>query len=149
MTSTEIINKLPYVYPFLYVDEILSVDNDAIVGTYRYPNDLPFYQGHFKNNPVTPGVILTETMAQIGLVSLGIYITRDQDLAHNDINNEIEIAMTNATIDYFLPVLPTEEVTVKAYKVYFRFNKLKCKVEMYNKRNQLVSRGHISGMIKL
>ena len=143
MTSEQIINKLPYKHPFLFVDEIIAVDDSSISGSYTYPENLFFYKGHFIDKPITPGVILTETMAQIGLVSFGIYLTRDSESA---IENAT-IAMTSNAIDYFLPVLPSEKVIVKAQKEYFRFNKLKCKVEMYNENDQLVSRGQISGMI--
>jgi len=143
MTSQDIISALPYEYPFLFVDEILSIDENAVLGTYTYAQDLPFYSGHFKNNPITPGVILTETMAQIGLVCLGIYLHDDEN-----INSDIRIAMTSSGIDYFLPVLPLDKVWVKSTKEYFRFNKLKCKVEMHNEKEQLVCRGYISGMLK-
>jgi len=144
MTSKEIISKLPYQYPFLFVDEILTIDESTVIGTYTYPDGLPFYAGHFKDNPITPGVILTETMAQIGVVCMGVYIQNKQGKLHEN----IQIAMTSNAIDYFIPVLPNEKVTVKSIKEYFRFNKLKCKVEMYNEKDELVCRGTISGMIK-
>jgi 3-hydroxyacyl-[acyl-carrier-protein] dehydratase len=51
---------------------------------------------------VTPGVILTEVMAQI-LVSLGIY------LLNNTINKPIAIALTSSAIDFFKPVFPNEK----------------------------------------
>jgi 3-hydroxyacyl-[acyl-carrier-protein] dehydratase len=77
MNSAEILKKLPYSYPFLFVDELLSVDENGAVGTFIFNENLDFYKGHFKNNPVTPGVILTECMAQIGLVCLGIYLIKN------------------------------------------------------------------------
>jgi len=144
MTSEEIISFLPYEYPFLFVDEILSIDENSVSGTYTYSSALPFYTGHFKDHPITPGVILTETMAQIGLVCLGIYLLREAP----KLNSNIKIAMTSAAIEYFLPVLPEEKVWVKSTKEYYRFNKLKCKVEMHNEKKQLVCRGSISGMLK-
>lgn len=145
MTSSEIISFLPYSHPFLFVDEILTVDDNAITGTYRYDEKLPFYEGHFKGNPITPGVILTETMAQIGLVSMGIYMMKSQ----GSNLEEIQIALTSSAMDFFKPVYPGEKVTVKSEKQYFRFNKLKCKVEMYNEREELVCRGEIAGMMKI
>ena len=145
MTSAEIISYLPYSKPFLFVDEIVSVDEHEIVGNYTYGPDLLFYAGHFKGNPVTPGVILTETMAQIGVVCLGIYILKQSGSAMTN----IKIALTSNAIDFFKPVLPGEQVVVKSVKEYFRFNKLKCKVEMYNEANELVCRGQISGMMKI
>lgn len=146
MTSKEIISKLPYQYPFLFVDEILSVDENTITGSYRYDGNLPFYEGHFKNNPITPGVILTETMAQIGLVSLGIYMMSTKNSAALD---DIKIALTSSAINFFKPVFPGEKVIVKSEKEYFRLHKLKCKVQMFNQKEELVCRGTISGMMKI
>jgi len=145
MTFEEIIEKLPYQHPFLFVDEILEVDKNGISGSYTYDATHDFYKGHFKNNPVTPGVILIETMAQIGLVSFGIYLLSQSGNALND----IKIALTSSEIDFFKPVFPSEKVIVKSKKEYFRFNKLKCKVEMFNKNGELVCRGKIAGMMQI
>jgi 3-hydroxyacyl-[acyl-carrier-protein] dehydratase len=74
MNKEEIIAKLPYSKPFLFVDELISISENGVEGTYFFSPELDFYKGHFVNNPVTPGVILTEAMAQIGVVCLGIYL---------------------------------------------------------------------------
>ena len=78
MNYKNILKKLPYTKPFLFVDELLKVNENSAEGLYTFPVDSFFYKGHFKNNPVTPGVILTECMAQIGVVSLGIFLLQDQ-----------------------------------------------------------------------
>jgi len=145
MNSNEIISLLPYSKPFLFVDEILSVNENEITGTYTYHNDLTFYKGHFKNYPVTPGVILTETMAQIGVVCFGINMMNNTS---QNVDN-VQIALTSTVVDFFKPVFPGEKVTVISKKEYFRFQKLKCKIEMYNEANELVSRGSIAGMMKI
>ena len=143
MTAEEIISILPYEEPFMFVEELVHFDEKEIVGKFTYREDLPFYQGHFKNNPITPGVILTETMAQIGLVCLGIVIM-NQESKNLD---QLQIAMTSTEIDFFKAVHPNETVTVKSTKEYFRFNKLKCYVEMFNAEDELVARGKIAGML--
>jgi 3-hydroxyacyl-[acyl-carrier-protein] dehydratase len=143
MNQTEIIKNLPYQKPFLFVDELTEISENGITGTYTFQKEEFFYEGHFKDNPITPGVILTETMAQIGLVCLGIYLLKDKISAAI----KPQIALTSNQIDFFLPVLPNEKVRVISETVYFRFNKLKCKVKMLNAKNELVCRGTISGMI--
>ena len=60
----------------------------------------------------------------------------------------LKIALTSSEMDFYLPVLPAEKVIVKSEKQYFRFNKLKCKVEMFNEKGALVCRGLIAGMIQ-
>lgn len=145
MAYEEIIAKLPYQHPFLFVDDILEVDDNGISGSYRYDAAHDFYKGHFKDIPVTPGVILTETMAQIGLVSFGIYLLSKSGHPLS----ELKIALTSSEMDFFKPVFPGEKVLVKSVKEYFRFNKLKCKVEMFNENGELVSRGKIAGMMNV
>ncbi|MDG1730406.1 MAG: hydroxymyristoyl-ACP dehydratase [Algibacter sp.] len=145
MKSKQIIKLLPYQKPFLFVDGIDSISEDGITGHYTFKKEESFYKGHFINNPITPGVILTECMAQIGLVCLGIYLLR------NELNatTNPQIALTSHQMDFYLPVLPDEKVTVISEKEVFRFNKLRCNVKLLNIKGELVARGKISGMIKI
>ncbi|WP_367769931.1 hydroxymyristoyl-ACP dehydratase [Flavobacterium sp. WC2421] len=141
MTNQEIISKLPYSNPFLFVDELSSVNENGVEGCYTFDENLDFYKGHFNNFPVTPGVILTEVMAQIGLVCLGVFLL---DL---NFNKNTSIALTSSNIEFLKPVFPKEKVTVISEKIYFRFGKLKCKVKMKNENGDLVCMGEIAGMI--
>ncbi len=144
MNTSEIIQLLPYQKPFLFVDGIDSLSENEITGHYTFKKEETFYEGHFKDHPITPGVILTECMAQIGLVCLGIYLLKDELSA----SKKPQIALTSHQMDFYLPVLPNEKVTVISEKEVFRFNKLKCKVKMLNQKGELVCRGVISGMLK-
>lgn len=141
MVSRELISKLPYDKPFLFVDEILNITDDSVEGHFTFQPDSWFYKGHFKGNPVTPGVILTETMAQIGVVCLGIYLLGDT------LNDRTKIALTSTEIEFLKPVFPGEKVTVTGKKIYFRFGKLKCAVSMRNENGEEVCNGSIAGMI--
>jgi len=144
MEKEQIIQRLPYQKPFIFVDGIDIISEEGVTGHYTFRKDESFYKGHFKDNPVTPGVILTECMAQIGLVCLGIYLLKDELKEFT----KPQIALTSHQMDFYLPVLPNEKVTVISEKDVFRFNKLKCKVKMINEKGELVARGFISGMIK-
>ncbi len=142
MDKEQIIQYLPYAPPFLFVDSIEYLDANRIVGKYTFREDLPFYAGHFKGFPVTPGALLTECCAQIGVVCLGIHLYGKQ------IPSQPVIALTKTEMEFLLPVAPGETVTVSSEKVYFRFQKLKCRVKMTNAKDQLVCTGEISGMLK-
>ena len=142
MNNQEIVSKLPYSKPFLFVDEILHIDENGVEGTYFFDENLDFYKGHFKNNPVTPGVILIETMAQIGLVCLGIFIFNDS------FNKNIIIYLTSTDIEFLKPVFVNEKITVISKKIYFRFGKLKCSVIMKNHVGEDVCTGTIAGIIR-
>ncbi len=139
---SELRDTLPYDPPFLFVDEILQIDDDFVKGKYRYREDEYFYQGHFRGRPVTPGVILTETMAQIGLVALGIYLSNESGSPAPP-----PFAFTSADVNFRKMVLPGEEVTVEGEKVYFRMGKIKVQTSMYNSAGEKVCSGTLSGMI--
>ncbi len=74
LSPEEVLEFLPQQEPFRFVDEILEVDEDHIVARYRFRPDADFFRGHFPGDPITPGVILLESLAQVGVVALGIYI---------------------------------------------------------------------------
>ena len=141
MTKQDILSKLPYSKPFLFVDEITTINENGVEGTYTFDENLDFYKGHFKDNPVTPGVILTEVMAQIGVVCLGIFLTNDT------FTKSTAIALTSSEVEFLKPVYPNEKVTVISEKIYFRFGKLKCQVLMKNGNGETVCSGILAGMI--
>jgi 3-hydroxyacyl-[acyl-carrier-protein] dehydratase len=143
MTDLEtIIDTLPYTAPFLFVDELLRVDAEGTEGSFTFHSELDFYKGHFKDNPITPGVILTECCAQIGVVCLGLFL-----LNAATADTTLKIGMSSSQMDFLKPVFPGEKVRVVSKKLYFRFQKLKCEVKMYDTRGDLVCKGEIAGMI--
>jgi 3-hydroxyacyl-[acyl-carrier-protein] dehydratase len=67
ISHEEILTLLPHRYPFLLVDRILDwVANEKIVGLKNVTFNEPFFPGHFPGKPVMPGVLIIESMAQVG-----------------------------------------------------------------------------------
>ncbi|MGW8221784.1 MAG: 3-hydroxyacyl-ACP dehydratase FabZ [Syntrophobacteria bacterium] len=63
----EIMQILPHRYPFLLVDRIESLkEGEEIVGIKNVSINEPFFVGHFPGNPIMPGVLIIEAMAQVG-----------------------------------------------------------------------------------
>ena len=148
-TYNDILDYLPYKSSFRFVDNILSLSVDEVEGEYTLKENSFFYEDHFAGNPVTPGVIITEIMAQIGVVVLGIYlILNEQGNKPLSFDGKIFPLLTATDVSFFKMVLPGEKVTVISKKQYFRFNKLKCSVQMFNESKELVAKGIFSGFIK-
>ncbi|MHA4810374.1 3-hydroxyacyl-ACP dehydratase FabZ family protein [Flavitalea flava] len=145
----ELIKQLPYKSSFLFVDNISFLDKDGVTGDYTLKKDAFYYEDHFVGNPVTPGVIITEIMAQIGLVVLGIYLVAEEP-GEFKVNpgGILYPLLTSTDVSFFKMVLPGEKVTVMSRKQYFRFGKLKCQVEMRNPAEELIAKGLFSGFIK-
>jgi 3-hydroxyacyl-[acyl-carrier-protein] dehydratase len=145
----DILNYLPYKSSFLFVDNITALDDNGVTGDHTLKPEAFFYEDHFPGNPVTPGVIITEIMAQIGLVVLGIYLMLNGAPQEGAVMNAGSFPLlTSTNVEFFKMVSPGEKVTVNSKKQYFRFGKLKCLVEMHNQSGDLVAKGVFSGIIK-
>jgi beta-hydroxyacyl-ACP dehydratase FabZ len=65
----DILKRIPHRYPFLLVDRIVEIQGgDKIVGVKNVSYNENFFQGHFPNRPVMPGVLICEAMAQVGAI---------------------------------------------------------------------------------
>lgn len=71
LNNMEIQNIIPHRYPFLLVDKIIELEEGKkAVGIKNVSINEPFFQGHFPNNPLMPGVLIVEAMAQVGAVAV-------------------------------------------------------------------------------
>lgn len=71
MDINEIKNTIPHRYPFLLVDKVLEVEEGKrVVGLKNVTVNEPFFQGHFPDYPVMPGVLIVEALAQAGAIAI-------------------------------------------------------------------------------
>ena len=143
----EVLRLVPQQEPFRFIDEIISLDDEQIVGAYRFREDEYFYRGHFPGNPITPGVILIETMAQIGVVAFGIYLlSRQKNMRPGAMKMPISLFALADGVEFKQIVKPGERVIVKAEKIYFRKITIKASVSMEKENGEIICRGELSGV---
>lgn len=137
-----ILKRVPHCKPFRFIDTIQEVSNKHIIGSCYLSEDSFFYKGHFPENPITPGYIITEVMAQVGILGLGIFLVKDR-------YDKVEHAfLTSTEVKFYNVSYPNDTIIVKSQKIFFRFNKLKCQISAFNQNGLLLCEGILSGLIK-
>jgi len=139
-----ILEMIPHQQPFRFIDAITFVDDNRIEGNYFLSETADFYKGHFPGFHVTPGVILTEIMAQTGMVAFGIYLMMQE--GETTFNNMVTL-LTETNIKFKKQVLPGQQVFVQSEKIVFRHGRLRCNVVLTNSVNELLCQGNMSGIL--
>ncbi|MAI79986.1 MAG: beta-hydroxyacyl-ACP dehydratase [Deltaproteobacteria bacterium] len=144
LTPEEVLALVPQQEPFRFIDEIHELDHEHIVASYVFSEDADFYRGHFPGRPITPGVILVETMAQAGVVAFGIYLYALK-FSPEEVEKMLTI-FTDANVDFSGEVRPGDRVTTTGRVKFFRRKKLRAQVEMCLDDGTVVCSGELSGM---
>lgn len=114
---------LPHRYPFLLVDKIVEFSETSITGVKNVTINEPFFNGHFPGNPIMPGVLQLEAMAQVG----GILLL-------NTIENPKSVWVYIAAIDnarFKKPVIPGDTLVIKLELITIRRGICKMKGKAY------------------
>ncbi len=118
-----IISMIPHRYPFLLVDRLLDVvPNNRAVGLKNVTINEPFFQGHFPNQPVMPGVLIIEAMAQTAAVLVVETLGKDAE-------GKIVYFMIVENARFRKPVGPGDQLCLEVSKIRNRGNVWKFKGE--------------------
>lgn len=133
-----IMELLPHRYPFLLVDKIIDVDGDqSATGVKNVTMNEPFFTGHFPGNPVMPGVLMVEAMAQTaGAICMNAAATR----------TDIVYFMSIENAKFRRPVVPGDQLHIHVEKLKQRRNiwKFACEAKV---GSQIVSEATITAMM--
>ena len=141
----KILDAVPQQHPFRFIDDITEIDENGITGTYRFRPDESFYAGHFPGQPITPGVILIESMAQVSVVAFGIYQLMLQGDA-GKMKDLVTLFSMVEGVEFLKPVYPGDKVIIRGEKVYFRKSNLKVSASMEKEDGTEVCRGILLGV---
>ncbi len=143
LERSRILDLLPQRSPFRFVDELLEIDRAHVLCKYTYRKDEFFYPGHFPGEPITPGVILIETMAQAMALHAMYLLSLDLGPAEAARHRAL---FTDSQVEFRKPVYPLQTVYARGEVVAWRMKKLKSSVELRDESNELLAAGVISGM---
>jgi 3-hydroxyacyl-[acyl-carrier-protein] dehydratase len=138
-----LLELLPQARPFRFVDELLEIDREHVLCKYTFREDEFFYPGHFPGEPITPGVILTEAMAQA--MALHAMYLLSLDLPPGEVEKHRAL-LTDAQVEFRRPVLPGQTVYARSVATAWRRKKLRSDVELRDESDQLLASGTLSGM---
>ncbi|WP_353101576.1 3-hydroxyacyl-ACP dehydratase [Myroides odoratus] len=138
-----ILEHIPHRFPYRFIDSISEVSDNHIVGFCCLNEESFFYQGHFFANPITPGFIITEIMAQIGILGLGLYLNK------KNIADVKSAFLTTADVKFYNISYPGDNIRVVSNLIYYKFNNIKCNISAHNQDGILICKGIFSGVVKL
>jgi 3-hydroxyacyl-[acyl-carrier-protein] dehydratase/UDP-3-O-[3-hydroxymyristoyl] N-acetylglucosamine deacetylase/3-hydroxyacyl-[acyl-carrier-protein] dehydratase len=116
----EILKILPHRYPFLLVDRILEIEKGKrVVGIKNVTFNEEFFQGHFPGNPVMPGVLIVEAMAQVAAIGLfGVVPEHEKKFLYLSAVDRCKFRR---------PVLPGDQLRIEAQIVALKSRVCKCR----------------------
>ncbi len=133
----EVLRVLPHRYPFLMIDRVLSVNEKRVVALKNVSANEPYFQGHFPNHPIMPGVMQLEAMAQ----AAGLLMLKQIENA-----GRMAYFMSAEAVKWRKPVLPGDVLTIEVELMKARGNigkaKGTCKV-----KGDVVSEAEVTFML--
>ncbi len=109
----EILGAIPHRYPMLFVDRIIEIETGKrIVGIKNVTINEPFFQGHFPEHPIMPGVLVVEAMAQVGgMLLMGAFENPEEKVVY---------FLSIDKVKFRKPVIPGDQIRFEVEMLHFR-----------------------------
>lgn len=134
----EILKVMPHRFPFLLVDKIVRLEENKVVGIKNVTINEPFFMGHFPGEPVMPGVLIIESMAQVGGFLLLHKVEKPE--------NKLLIFMKIDKVKFRKPVRPGDQLRSE-----LRLKKFRKKIIIIEGKafvdNELVAEGEFTAVV--
>ena len=139
VTITEIMDFLPHRYPFLLVDRVVEMNGEQSgVGIKNVTASEPWFTGHFPENPIFPGVLIIEAIAQVS----AILVLQHAKDSGSPIETKLIYFMTVDKVRFRHPVTPGDQMRIQVTQIRRRGMAYKFKGEVYVD-GQLMAEGEI------
>lgn len=109
LNPNQILDILPHRYPMLLVDRVEEITADRVVGVKNVSANEPFFQGHFPGFPVMPGVLILESMAQVGAVWLLSQVADRED----QLRDKVVLFAAIEQARFRKPVFPGDKLRIE------------------------------------
>lgn len=106
----DVLRSIPHRTPFLFVDDIVERDDEHIICRREFRPDEAFYAGHYPGNPITPGVLLCESVFQAG----AIYLVKRMEAAGGDASARTPVLSRIQDARFKRMVKPGDVVEIEA-----------------------------------
>jgi 3-hydroxyacyl-[acyl-carrier-protein] dehydratase len=143
-TPVQLLAMMPHGLQFLFLDAILEVDEQHVYGRYCFREDEFFYPGHFPERPVTPGVILLESMCQCGMVAQGLYLLAQETSI--EAAQQYRFLFTSSEVEWFEQVPPRTIIFMRSELLAWRRRRIRARVKMYNDKGTLLAESVVAGL---
>ena len=108
--TNEVLGRIPHRPPFLFIDEIVAEGPEGLVARRTWRPEEDFYQGHYPGAPITPGVLLCESVFQAGALYLSTA------LAEQGQRDGVPLLVKISDVRFRSPVYPGDTVTIEVRK---------------------------------
>ena len=135
----EIKKLLPHRYPFLLVDKVTQIDDASITAIKNVTINEPFFVGHFPHEPIMPGVLQVEAMAQ----TAAIWVNKKKGLT----SKSSIYFLTIDKVKFRKPVRPGDQLVIKVRVLRHKDNRVSCEACVFVDE-QLVSEAVMMAMLQ-